>query len=88
MVEATRTILFDQIGGQVWARRVTVPCVLVERGTVRARAPERFRARVSTDVRAPGGEEGQLRAKAPASGVAAGQAPNSATLDKKRKKTT
>ncbi|OZI21411.1 LacI family transcriptional regulator [Bordetella genomosp. 9] len=37
MVEATRTILFDQIGGHVWARRVAVPCVLVERGTVRVR---------------------------------------------------
>ncbi len=37
MVEATRTLLFDQIGGQVMARSVDVPCVLVERGTVRVR---------------------------------------------------
>lgn len=39
MVDATRTLLFEQIGGQVRARSVTVPCVLVERGTVRARMP-------------------------------------------------
>jgi len=37
MVDATRTLLFDQIGGQVMARTVDVPCVLVERGTVLAR---------------------------------------------------
>ncbi|OZI71454.1 LacI family DNA-binding transcriptional regulator [Bordetella genomosp. 12] len=37
MVDATRTILLEQIGGQVWGRRVAVPCVLVERGTVRNR---------------------------------------------------
>lgn len=37
MVDATRTLLFDQIGGQVMARSVDVPCVLVERGTVRVR---------------------------------------------------
>jgi DNA-binding LacI/PurR family transcriptional regulator len=35
MVDATRTLLFDQIGGQVMARSVDVPCVLMERGTVR-----------------------------------------------------
>lgn len=40
MVDATRTLLFEQIGGQVLARGVTVPCVLVERGTVRARSVE------------------------------------------------
>lgn len=37
MVDATRTLLMDQIGGQVMARSVDVPCVLVERGTVRSR---------------------------------------------------
>lgn len=37
MVDATRTLLFDQIGGKVMARTVDVPCVLVERGTVLAR---------------------------------------------------
>jgi len=37
MVDATRTLLFDQIGGQVMARTVDVPCELVERGTVRVR---------------------------------------------------
>ncbi|QET05565.1 substrate-binding domain-containing protein [Cupriavidus pauculus] len=36
MVDATRTLLFQQIGGEVMARSVAVPCVLVERGTVRA----------------------------------------------------
>lgn len=37
MVDATRTLLFEQIGGEVLARSVTVPCVLVERGTVAVR---------------------------------------------------
>ncbi len=37
MVDATRTLLFEQIGGQVMASSVDVPCVLVERGTVRER---------------------------------------------------
>jgi DNA-binding LacI/PurR family transcriptional regulator len=37
MVEATRGLLFDQINGEVMARSVTVPCVLVERGTVQSR---------------------------------------------------
>lgn len=37
MVEATRNLLFEQIEGEVFARSVTVPCVLVERGTVRVR---------------------------------------------------
>jgi DNA-binding LacI/PurR family transcriptional regulator len=37
MVEATRGLLFDQINGEVMARSVTVPCVLVERGTVQKR---------------------------------------------------
>jgi hypothetical protein len=37
MVHATRTLLFEQIGGQVMASSVDVPCVLVERGTVRKR---------------------------------------------------
>jgi DNA-binding LacI/PurR family transcriptional regulator len=37
MVDATRGLLFDQINGQVMARSVTVPCVLVERGTVQSR---------------------------------------------------
>ncbi|KQT13165.1 LacI family DNA-binding transcriptional regulator [Ramlibacter sp. Leaf400] len=37
MVEATRSLLFEQIEGEVMARSVTVPCVLVERATVRAR---------------------------------------------------
>jgi DNA-binding LacI/PurR family transcriptional regulator len=37
MVEATRNLLFEQIEGEVFARSVTVPCVLVERGTVRIR---------------------------------------------------
>ena len=37
MVDATRTLLFEQIEGEVLARSVTVPCVLVERGTVRQR---------------------------------------------------
>lgn len=41
MVDATRTLLFEQIGGQVLARSVAVPCVLVERGTVRVREPQR-----------------------------------------------
>ena len=34
MVDATRTLLFEQIDGEVMCRSVTVPCVLVERGTV------------------------------------------------------
>lgn len=34
MVEATCDLLFDQIQGEVTARCVTVPCRLVERGTV------------------------------------------------------
>jgi DNA-binding LacI/PurR family transcriptional regulator len=37
MVDATRTLLFEQIEGEVMARCVTVPCVIVERGTVRQR---------------------------------------------------
>ena len=37
MVEATRNLLFEQIEGEVIARSVTVPCALVERGTVRVR---------------------------------------------------
>lgn len=37
MVEATRSLLFEQIEGEVMARSVTVPCVLVERATVQAR---------------------------------------------------
>lgn len=37
MVDATRTLLFEQIEGEVMARSVTVPCVLVERGTVAVR---------------------------------------------------
>jgi DNA-binding LacI/PurR family transcriptional regulator len=37
MVEATRTLLFEQIDDEVKARSVTVPCVLVERGTVMQR---------------------------------------------------
>lgn len=41
MVDATRTLLFQQIGGEVMARSVAVPCVLVERGTVRARGVAR-----------------------------------------------
>jgi len=53
MVEATRTILFDQIGCQVWGRRVTVPCVLVERGTVRARRPEHGAAKRKTRNASP-----------------------------------
>jgi DNA-binding LacI/PurR family transcriptional regulator len=33
MVETTRAILFDQIGGQAWARRVAMPCELsMQRG--------------------------------------------------------
>lgn len=39
MVDATRTLLFEQIGGQVMARSVSVPCVLIERGTVRVHTP-------------------------------------------------
>jgi DNA-binding LacI/PurR family transcriptional regulator len=35
MVEATRGLLFEQINDGVVARSVTVPCVLVQRGTVR-----------------------------------------------------
>ena len=37
MVDATRTLLFEHIGGEVMCRSVTVPCVLIERGTVRQR---------------------------------------------------
>jgi len=37
MVDATRNLLFDQMGGQIMARSVDVPCVLVERGTVGVR---------------------------------------------------
>lgn len=37
MVEATRDLLFEQINGEVLARSVTVPCALVERGTVQER---------------------------------------------------
>lgn len=41
MVDATRTLLFQQIGGEVMARSVAVPCVLVERRTVRTCEPAR-----------------------------------------------
>ena len=34
MVNATRTLLFEHIGGEIVARSVAVPCALVERGTV------------------------------------------------------
>ena len=37
MVDATRSLLFEQIEGEVVPRSVTVPCVLVQRGTVRRR---------------------------------------------------
>lgn len=37
MVDATRTLLFEHIGGEVVPRSVAVPCTLIERGTVRAR---------------------------------------------------
>ena len=40
MVEATRDLLFEQINGEVLARSVTVPCALVERGTVQERNRE------------------------------------------------
>lgn len=36
MVEATRTLLFEQINGECW-RSVIVPCVLMERGTMQQR---------------------------------------------------
>ncbi|WPB55460.1 LacI family DNA-binding transcriptional regulator [Xylophilus sp. GOD-11R] len=38
MVDATRTLLFERLGGEVQPRSVAVPCVLVERGTVADRA--------------------------------------------------
>lgn len=41
MVDATRTLLFEQIEGEVLARSVTVPCALVERGTVLVRESRR-----------------------------------------------
>ncbi|RZT39124.1 LacI family DNA-binding transcriptional regulator [Cupriavidus agavae] len=40
MVDATRNLLFDQLGGQVMARSIDVPCVLMERGTVARRDDE------------------------------------------------
>ncbi|MBS7778220.1 LacI family DNA-binding transcriptional regulator [Acidovorax sp. CCYZU-2555] len=41
MVDATRALLFEHIGGEVVPRSVAVPCVLIERGTVRTREPKR-----------------------------------------------
>jgi len=41
MVQATLKLLFEQIGNQVLTRSVTVPCSLIERGTVAARATAR-----------------------------------------------
>lgn len=37
MVDATLALLFEHIGGEIVPRSVALPCVLIERGTVRSR---------------------------------------------------